>query len=98
VSVAWTIEAEQDRFEVWGYIAADDIDAAIHMDQLFTAAADRLAEHPMMGAPGRIPGTRELVIHDNHRLVYEVEEDDVRVLALVHAARKWPLGGRVSTR
>lgn len=80
---------------MWSYIAADDIDAAIHMDQIFTIAADRLAEHPMLGAPGRIPGTRELVVHDNYRLVYEIEEDNIRVLAVAHAARQWP---PISTR
>lgn len=94
MSVAWTFDAEQDRFEIWDYIAADDIDAALRMEQLLTIAAERLVEHPMIGAPGVIPGTRELVVHENYRLVYEVEEDNVRVLALVHTARQWPVSTR----
>jgi toxin ParE1/3/4 len=60
------------------------------MDQLFSDAAARLAEHPMIGRPGKIPGTRELIPHESYRLVYEVDEETVWILALVHTARQWP--------
>jgi len=60
------------------------------MDELFSQAADRLAEHPLLGRMGQIPGTRELIPHESYRLVYEVHEDTVRILALVHTARLWP--------
>ncbi len=60
------------------------------MDALFSAAAARLASHPKLGRPGKIPGTRELIPHENYRLVYEIEGDAVWVLAVVHTARQWP--------
>ena len=60
------------------------------MDELFSDAAARLAEHPKLGRPGKIPGTRELVAHENYRLVYEVERETVWLLALVHTAKQWP--------
>jgi toxin ParE1/3/4 len=60
------------------------------MDVLFSSAAARLASHPKLGRPGKIPGTRELIPHENYRLVYEIEGDAVWVLALVHTARQWP--------
>lgn len=44
----------------------------------------------MLGRPGKIPGTRELIPHENYRLVYEVQDDTVWVLALIHTARQWP--------
>ena len=39
-----------------------------------------------------IAGTRELIVHESYRLIYEVDEPDevVWVLALVHTARRWP--------
>lgn len=43
-----------------------------------------------MGRRGQIPGTRELIPHESYRLVYEVQADTVRILALVHTARLWP--------
>lgn len=67
--VIWTPEAEQDRADVWDYIATDNPHAAARMDELFSDAAARLAEHPKLGTPGKIPGTRELIPHDSYRLV-----------------------------
>jgi addiction module RelE/StbE family toxin len=76
---------------VWDYIAADNPVAAARMDALFSTSVAKLATHPKLGAPGKIPGTRELVPHDSYRLVYEIEADTtVWILALVHTARWWP--------
>jgi toxin ParE1/3/4 len=60
------------------------------MDELFAEAAARLAEYPMLGKPGKISGTRELIPHESYRLVYEIDGDVVWMLALVHTARRWP--------
>ncbi|HXE21519.1 MAG TPA: type II toxin-antitoxin system RelE/ParE family toxin [Rhodoferax sp.] len=88
--VVWTPEAEQDRADIWEYIAVDNPGAAVRIDELFSAAAARLAAHPKMGKPGKISGTRELVPHESYRLVYEIDASTVWVLALVHTARQWP--------
>ena len=81
----------QDRADVWDYIAADNPRAAASMDKLFSAASAKLAAHPKLGQPGKIPGARELVPHENYRLVYEISGETVWLLALVHVARQWPL-------
>ena len=60
------------------------------MDQLFSDAAARLGEQPKLGRKGSIIGTRELIPHESYRLVYEIEEETVWILALVHTARQWP--------
>lgn len=88
--VIWTPEAEQDRADVWDYIAADDPHAAARIDELFSDVAARLAEHPNLGKPGKIAGTRELIPHESYCMVYEIEQETVWVLALVHTARLWP--------
>lgn len=90
MKILWTPEAEQDRTEIRNYISTEDPRAAINMDRLFTTAAARLANHPKLGRVGKIPGTRELIPHENYRLVYEIDGDIVWVLALVHTARQWP--------
>lgn len=90
MKVIWTLEAEQDRFDVWNYIATDNPNAAVRMDELFSDAATRLGAHPNLGKPGKISGTRELIPHENYRLVYEIENQAVWILALVHTSRQWP--------
>ena len=89
--VVWTPEAEQDRDDIWFYISAENPSAAAGMDELFSAAAARLADHPNLAHPGKIAGTRELIPHESYRLVYEVHDDTVWLLALVHNAQQWPL-------
>lgn len=88
--VLWTLSAEQDRADIIDFIAQDNPLAAIQMDALFDAAVGHLAQHPLLGRPGQVPGTRELIPHESYRLVYEVQADTVWILALVHTARLWP--------
>ena len=91
MTVIWTPEAQQDRADIWDYIAAEDPRAAVRMDQRFSDAAAALVTHPRLGKPGKISGTHELIPHESYRLVYEIERDTVWILALVHTARPWPL-------
>jgi addiction module RelE/StbE family toxin len=88
--VLWTLSAEQDRADIVDFIANDNPLAAIRMDEIFSVAVGRLAEHPLLGRSGQIPGTRELIPHESYRLVYEVRADTVWILTLVHTARLWP--------
>lgn len=90
MKVIWASAAEQDRADIIDYISQDNPLAAIRMDELFAEAADRLAEHPHLGKAGLISGTRELIPHESYRLVYEVQDNTVWILALVHTARMWP--------
>lgn len=92
MKVRWTRRAELDRADILVHIAADNVPAAIAMDELFGTAAGRLAEFPQLGKPGLVAGTRELVVHESYRLIHEIAEADaaVWVLALVHTARRWP--------
>ena len=90
MKIYWAAAAERDREEILDFIAQDNPLAAIAMDERFVAAVARLADHPLIGRTGLIPGTRELIPHESYRLVYEVEGDTVWILALVHTARMWP--------
>jgi len=45
----------------------------------------------MAGRDGRVLGTRELVISGTPFLIaYRIEKKEVRILAVLHAAREWP--------
>lgn len=90
IRLHWTLEAIADRDAIFDYIEPDNPRAALVLDELFSEKANRLVDHPDMGRPGRVPGTRELVAHQNYILVYDVAADGVRVLRVLHAARQWP--------
>jgi addiction module RelE/StbE family toxin len=90
VTLVWTQAARQDRREIREYIAADNPAAALALDERLTEKAGRLVDHPGLGRPGRVAGTRELVVHQHYILVYDVTGDLVRALRVLHAARQWP--------
>jgi toxin ParE1/3/4 len=57
------------------------------------ASIDALRDHPNLGKPGRLTGTRELVVGGTPYVVpYRVLGDDVEILAVFHGARRWPDG------
>ena len=88
--LVWTPEAVQDRDTIFDYIEADNPAAALALDDLFSEKAARLLDHPELGRPGRLVGTRELVAHRNYLLIYDQAGDTLRILRVLHGARQWP--------
>ena len=90
--LTWSPIAAADRESIFDYIAADNADAAINLDELFQAKAELLIDHPHMGRRGRVHGTREFVVHPHYVFVYDVqkEEDRVRILRVLHTALQYP--------
>jgi toxin ParE1/3/4 len=88
--VVWSEEAFGDLDAIADYISRDNPSAADRIvDRLFEAAAS-LGAHPNLYRSGRVPGTRELVVLPNYILVYRVGDNAVRILAVVHASRRYP--------
>lgn len=90
MKLAWTRLALNDRQAIRSYIAQDNPIATLALDELFTEKASRLADHPGLGRPGRVNGTRELVVHQHYLMIYDLANDQVRILRVLHTARQWP--------
>ena len=91
--IDWSPAAVADRDAIFDYIEADSPRAAIAVDERIEAAVLRLAQYPESGRPGRVEGTRELVVTDAPYVIpYRVERDSVRILRVLHSARLWPDG------
>ena len=75
------------------YIACDNPAAPARMVATIASGVEHLVEHPAMGHPSRVSGTRELVAPYTPYIVpYRVRCNAVEVLRVFHAARKWPSG------
>ena len=91
MTVYWTPSARSDLIEIFEHIRRDDPRAASDLVDRIDAAVSRLSQHPGMGRPGRVSGTRELVIpHAPYVVAYRVVGDDVQVLRVLHGARMGP--------
>jgi plasmid stabilization system protein ParE len=72
-------------------IARDRPAAAACAVEAIVNAVELLAQHPALGGPGRVDGTRELVVPDTpYRVPYRVRGHAVEILRVFHGARKWP--------
>ena len=85
--IKWTRAALASVDEIAGFIAKDNPTRATSFVLELQAPVTKLQAHPGMGRAGRVPGTRELVLHKNYIAIYRVRGDDVEILRLHHAAR-----------
>ncbi len=91
LALRWTRRAVARLDHVASHIARDDPNAAARVVARLVNAADGLADHPEMGRPGRIRGTRELVFADIPYIIpYRITRDTVDILTVMHAAQRWP--------
>jgi toxin ParE1/3/4 len=89
--VKWLRRALLNLDQEASYIAQDNPKAAAEFVLKLRDSALMLGEQPNLGRPGRIPGTRELVVSNlPYILPYRVRNDTVEVLRVFHTARKWP--------
>ncbi len=90
--VRWTRPAVQQLADIGSYIAERDPKAAERVEVRLREAVQLLARFPAAGRPGRITGTRELVVSGTPYVIpYRVESGGVDILAVFHAAQKRPL-------
>ena len=90
LAVIWSDDATADFLDILDYIAERNVAAADRLEALVQHAADRLPDHPYMHRPGRVPGTREAIVHPNYILVYRVGADAIDILAMLHARQQYP--------
>lgn len=91
MEVVWLEDAVTDLKTIGSTIAEENPSAAYRVLIQIQAAADALQHHPEMGRPGRVEKTRELVISGlPYILPYYIKKKEVRILAVMHTARKWP--------
>jgi toxin ParE1/3/4 len=91
MNVVWLATAERDLEALTDYIAMDNPQAALQIFTTIRRSVERLAAHPHLGRAGRVERTRELVIPGlPYIVVYTLTSEEVRILAVLHTARRWP--------
>ena len=89
--VRWLRTALRNLDGEASFIAADDAVAARLVVERVLEAVAQLVEQPGLGRPGRVPGTRELIVSKTRYIVpYRVRGDIVEVLRVFHTSRRLP--------
>jgi plasmid stabilization system protein ParE len=80
-----------NREATFDYMEADIRQAAIAVDDRIQSAVDGLCQFPEVGRPGRVEGTRELVIQRTPYIAaYRIADDALQILRGLHGAQRWP--------
>ena len=89
--LVWLPEATLERFDQLDYIAQDNPLAAADQDDEIERQVDMLLQHPKLGRPGRVKGTRELVISGTSFIAaYCIKGHRIEVVRFLHGAQRWP--------
>lgn len=89
--VRWLRKALRNLDDEAAYIATDDSAAARLVVERVLDAASTLAQQPGLGRPGRVPGTRELIVAKTRYIVpYRVRGETVEILRVFHTSRRLP--------
>jgi toxin ParE1/3/4 len=90
-ALEWREAARADLLAIVDYISDDNPEAAQQLKDDIEAKVAKLVEHPKLYRPGRVAGTREMVVRRNYVVVYAEDARAVSILRVLHASQQWPL-------
>ena len=91
MDIVWRQVALNGLENAHHYIARHNPGAAERIFDAIVISVRRLADTPNIGRPGRVDGTRELIVVGTPYIVaYAVVDDRINILAVQHGAQEWP--------
>jgi toxin ParE1/3/4 len=91
MKIEWSPEAAGDFAGIVAYIHERNPSAAARVAHSMYDSVASLESFPNRGRPGRVDGTRELVLAPlPFIVVYRVRRDVVEVARVLHGAQRWP--------
>lgn len=91
MTVVWSRRAIGHLADLRAFIARDNPAAASRIATTLLTAVERLAEMPSLGRPGRVSGTRELVIPGTPYVIpYRLRGERLEIIAVFHGRQRWP--------
>lgn len=89
-ALEWHEAARADLLAIVDYISDDNPDAAQQLKDEIENKASKLPDHPNLYRPGRVAGTREMVVRPDYIVVYAEDDRAVVILRVLHATQQWP--------
>ena len=89
-TVRWSDEATTDLVEIIDYIEQRNATAARNLLDTIVQSTQNLPLMPYLFRPGRVAGTREHVVHPNYIVVYQIGDDAIDILRVLHSRQQYP--------
>ncbi len=90
LDLIWEPDASDQLDGIADFISLQRPEAAERIVQLIHNGVERIRRFPRSGRPGRLPGTRELIVHPNYIVIYRVTDTAIDVLRVLHARQRYP--------
>jgi toxin ParE1/3/4 len=92
MKIHWSPQSLHDLAALHSFIARDNPEAARDVVRRIVALIEeKLPAYPYLGRPGRVDGTRELIVPGTPYIVpYRIKAERVEIARVYHAARRWP--------
>jgi toxin ParE1/3/4 len=91
MNAVWSPRAIGHLVAIKEYIEKDSEGNAARIAARILDAIEILRTQPQMGRPGRLAGTRELVVSGTPYIVpYRVKQERLELLAVFDGRRQWP--------
>jgi len=89
--VVWSRRAIRHLVSLRKFIAKDSEQNAATVALRIRHAIDLVQAQPEIGRPGRVLGTRELVVPDTPYVIpYRVRLERLEIIAVFHGRQQWP--------
>lgn len=89
-TVRWSDEATTDLVEIIDYIEQRNATAAQNIHASIIQSAESLPLMPYLFRLGRVTGTRKHVVHPNYIVFYQVGNDAIDILRVLHSRQQYP--------
>jgi addiction module RelE/StbE family toxin len=91
MKVVWSPRAIRHLVSLREHIASDSEQNAALVAQRILHSVELLQTQPEMGRPGRVVGTRELVVPNTPYIIpYRVRRERLELIAVFHGHQRWP--------
>lgn len=91
MQIVWLKTALNNLDAIAEYITQENPQAAKQVVFTIFEQVNALSHQPALGRPGRVVGTRELVITNTHYLVpYRIKNNRVEILRVFHTSQRPP--------
>ena len=91
MKITWSPEACADLDRICDFLLAEQPSSALQTLDRIEERVEALRDHPGLGRPGRVAGTRDLIASGPPYVIpYRVKSGRIEIVRVLHAARLYP--------